>query len=131
MKKSKGKYNWPKSDIKYMEENFPHVSNKELAAHFCIGWRSVVRKARELGLVKSETFRDNIDFIGIGSRAATNPNSIATRIKKGERRGAATQYKPGNTPWLKGKTIFERLCYRDKITPTLNETVVPFYDRIK
>ncbi len=53
---------WSDEAIAYLTEHFPHTWNKHLAKHFKIGWRTVVRKARELKLEKAPDFRDNIDF---------------------------------------------------------------------
>lgn len=53
---------WSNSDIAYLKENFPHKWNKDLATYFNLGWRTIVRKARELGLEKAPDFREHIDF---------------------------------------------------------------------
>jgi len=66
---------WSDEDIQYLKDHFATTWNKVLAEHFGLGWRTIVRKARELGLEKSETFRDNIDF---------------------------TSFMKGNKPWNKG-----------------------------
>lgn len=112
MKKVKGKYAWSKADIEKLETLFPVTSNKSLANMFGIGWRTVVRKARELGLEKHPDFRVLIDFQELGKKGSEHQNTFATRIKKGDHKSSETQFKPGHVPWHKGKTLLEKLKYK-------------------
>ncbi len=57
---------WTIEELHYLTENFPNLWNKDLAKKLNCGWRTVVRKARELNLSKSESFRDTIDFSKFG-----------------------------------------------------------------
>lgn len=53
------KINWTEDMITAVIERFPVSYNKELAAELHISWRSLVRKARELGIDKEPGFLDN------------------------------------------------------------------------
>ena len=53
---------WSEEAIYVFKQVFPHNWNKDLAKYFNVGWRTIVRKARELKLEKAPDFRDNIDF---------------------------------------------------------------------
>lgn len=53
---------WSEEAIYVFTQTFPHNWNKDLAKYFNVGWRTIVRKARELKLEKAPDFRDNIDF---------------------------------------------------------------------
>lgn len=49
---------WPTERIEYLVANFPTKFNKDIAAELGCGWRTVIRKARELGLEKEPGFLD-------------------------------------------------------------------------
>ena len=50
------KINWSPEMIQELTQRFPYEFNKDIASLLGISWRSVVRKARELGLEKSPDF---------------------------------------------------------------------------
>lgn len=83
-KYANNKYAWSKTDLEYLTQYFPYTANKQLAKHFNISWRTIVRKARELNLQKNDDFRDQFDFKKFGELASSHPNSIATRFKPGQ-----------------------------------------------
>lgn len=49
---------WEQKRIDYLKANFATNFNKDLAAELGCGWRTVIRKARELGLEKEPCFLD-------------------------------------------------------------------------
>lgn len=80
----------------WLEAHFPTVSNAECARHCGCGWRTIVRKARAMGLVKSREFmeqswRSGVDAMrimnsGEGNRGKNNivAHGARYRFKKGE-----------------------------------------------
>lgn len=97
---------WTEAELKFLQDNFPSMWNKDLAKHFGIGWRSVVRKARELGLEKSDTFRDNIDFSAFGqgnepwNKGMKGLPMVAACVEK--------QFKKGNKSCMTDPKVAER-----------------------
>ncbi len=53
------KINWTPEMITKVKAEFPTRYNKELAEQLNVSWRSLVRKARELGIEKEEGFLEN------------------------------------------------------------------------
>ncbi len=49
---------WTPEMLQLLTERFPNTFNKDIAAELNVSWRSVVRKARELGLEKENGFLD-------------------------------------------------------------------------
>ena len=82
MKKQPQKYyprvDWNDERIKYLRENFPTKFNKDIAAVLGCGWRTVIRKAREMGLEKEPGFiekkRPLIRLLQKGSHQRPNPH---------------------------------------------------------
>lgn len=83
---------WTPAEIKDLIECFPNILNQKLSVRYNCGKRSLVRKARELGLKKSEEFRANIDFASYskglepwnkGKKRKLNPNCKKGWFKKG------------------------------------------------
>ncbi|MFN3405169.1 MAG: hypothetical protein ACK40G_13810 [Cytophagaceae bacterium] len=64
---------WTPEMLEKLVKEFPDRFNKDIAKDLNIGWRTVVRKARELNLEKSPTFRDNIDFKTLGQEKRPEP----------------------------------------------------------
>lgn len=108
----KNKYKWSPKELELLDELFSSTTNRELSKLFEVGVRTVIRKARELGLEKHEKFRILIDFSKYGTIGANHPKAISTRFKKGEHISPETEFKKGNIPWIKGKTVFEKLNYQ-------------------
>lgn len=96
-------YVWKKKELEYLEIHFQIDTNKQLAEYFGVGWRTIVRKARELNLEKHELFRIQLDFVQFGKEASKHPKSIATRWKKGVRNSPQTEFKKGHKPIKKQK----------------------------
>ncbi len=91
-----GSINWTPEMLLKLQELFPVMYNKQLAALLGISWRSLVRKARELGIGKEPDFlnknREDITRLAVlahppnkhkGHKGWTVPNSELTRFKPG------------------------------------------------
>lgn len=93
---NRSKIIWTDEMIKIMKKEFPVNFNKEIAKKFGIGWRSVVRKARELGIKKEPLFlekrRRTITQMAVealppnnnkGNKGWSVPNAHLNLFKKG------------------------------------------------
>jgi hypothetical protein len=105
------KTSWSKEDLQYLQENFPHKTNKELAAHFNVGWRTIVRKARELNIQKAEDFRDSIDFSEFGKGNIPCNKHIKGLMIPGSEKG---WFKKGNIPPNKDPLIAKKVSENRK-----------------
>lgn len=76
---------WTADADQLLREIFPHVSTLEVALLMGRSPTAVHNRARSLGLNK------------------TAERLAATRAQPGERRNPATEFRPGMTPWNKGK----------------------------
>jgi hypothetical protein len=87
---------WTNEMVQIITELFPTTYNRELAKLLNVSMRSVIRKARELGLEKEPDFlelrRDEITALATkalppqptkGQKGWSVPNSEKTRFKKG------------------------------------------------
>jgi len=59
------KKEWSTAEVEDLKKNYSMTPNKKLAARCNTSVRTMVRKARELDLVKDPSFRDTIDFAGL------------------------------------------------------------------
>lgn len=87
---------WSGEMIKTLQVKFPFIFNRELAKELKVSMRSLIRKARELGLEKEPGFlsknRALITQMAVannhnkytGQKGWSVPNSEATRFKKGQ-----------------------------------------------
>lgn len=92
---SRPKIIWTDEMLQKLTNEFATKFNKELAAELNVGWRTLVRKARDLGLEKESDFleknRELITSMAVannknkytGCKGWSVPNSEATRFKKG------------------------------------------------
>ena len=93
MTKSRGIYKpkavWTPEREKLMRDFYPHVPTEEIVKALGVCKSSIYRKAKDLGLLKTEDFMAS-DHSG--------------RVKRGQQhpRMVATQFKPGLQPWNKG-----------------------------
>jgi len=90
----KGKYEWSFFDIKELKIFFPKKFNNELAEIFKVSPRTIIRKARELGLVKENGLMKHENYVSFGRKGSLHPNSIATQFKKGQHVSQKTEFKP-------------------------------------
>lgn len=87
---------WSEESLKILSQKFPVTFNRELAKEINVSMRTLIRKARELGLVKEPGFLDKHRATIAKMAVANNynkytgckgwcvPNSEATRFKKGQ-----------------------------------------------
>lgn len=90
---------WTDEILETLQRKFPTTFNKVLAEELGVGWRTLVRKARELGLEKEDGFLDkNRRAITEMARDARPPNEH--KGKKGFVIPGSEKYrfKPGNVP---------------------------------
>ena len=89
---------WTPQMLKLLTTFFPIMFNKPLAKWLGVSLRTLLRKARELGLEKQEGFLEKRqkDINQLISESHKNNEKLkATQIKKGEHRGRSTEFKKG------------------------------------
>ncbi len=96
--------------LAYLTENFATEFNEKLYKHLKVSQKTMLRKARELGLTKAENFREQKageigERISRAHRRRGTPNPGC--FKKGQRANPATEYKPGHklTPEQMAKKV--------------------------
>jgi hypothetical protein len=102
-KANRRKINWTPDMLSALIGRFPVTYNKELAKELHVSWRSLVRKARELGLEKEPEFlekrRDDITMMAVkahmpnankGRKGWSVPGSELNRFSKGHQPPTAT-----------------------------------------
>lgn len=87
---------WSQDMIDYLRQHFATMLNEELAGCIGVSKRTMIRKARELGLSKNKEWLDGIwkerrQLAQAISKKKGNPGGF----KKGERRSPATEFKKG------------------------------------
>lgn len=106
----------------WLAENFADTSNAECARHLNVGWRTVVRMARNLGLEKSREFleyhwRENVEKMRIMNKGEGNRGK-ENLIKY----GAKYRFKKGETSRQRIGDVREEQRIR-KMAETRRETV--------
>lgn len=85
---------WSKQMIDDLRRNYPTTRNEELAGLLGVSTRTMIRKARELGLEKDLQWLQGIYKSHLFmANASSRINGNAGRIKKGEHRSPATEFK--------------------------------------
>lgn len=109
---------WTDEQLKLLRTYFPTMFNRPLSKWIGVSMRTLIRKARELGLEKKEGFlqdrkRDIQRLAGDAIRRSDHKN---TRFKKGERNNPAGEFKPGHrlSPEAEAKRV-ESLKYAWKV----------------
>lgn len=87
---------WNRMMLDYLRRSFATTLNQELANWLGVSVRTMLRKARELGLEKDaawlkKVYKDRLKMALMVNRAKGYPG----RIKKGEHIGLEYEYKPG------------------------------------
>lgn len=82
----------------YLRKNYARTLNRELCDHLCMSERTMIRKARELGLSKDprwleEVWEERRQLAHMIARAKGYPG----RIVPGDGRGEAHRFKAGHT----------------------------------
>ena len=85
---------WSKQMIDDLKREYSTTLNEELAGVLGVSVRTMIRKARELGLSKDKQWLNGIYKSHLHmANASSSINGNAGRIKKGEHRSPATEFK--------------------------------------
>lgn len=90
---------WTPQRLKILKDHYANMFNKPLAAWVGVSVRSLIRKARELGLEKRAGFLDDRrkDIQTLAKEGMKRSNKIVkTRFKKGVRNNPSGEFKPGH-----------------------------------
>lgn len=88
---------WSKQMIDYLRRHFPNTLNEEMAGCLGISQRTMIRKARELGLEKDPEWLAEIwNERRMMAHSASKHKGYPGCIQKGEHRNPAGQFKSGN-----------------------------------
>ena len=88
---------WNRQMLDTLRRDFATTPNEELAGVLGVSVRTMIRKARELGLEKDRQWFKEICNANLRmANACSNINGNAGRIKKGEHRSPATEFKKRN-----------------------------------
>jgi len=109
---------WTEEQLKLLRTYFPIMFNRPLAQWIGVSMRTLIRKARELGLEKKPGFLEERrrDIQRLAGEAIRLSDNKSTRFKKGVRNNPAGEFKPGHveSPETKAKRI-ESLKYAWKV----------------
>ena len=98
---------WTPQQLKLLNDFFPTMFNKPLAAWIGVSMRTMIRKARELGLEKKPGFLDDRrkDIVSLAREGLRKTKKVRTRFKKGVRNNPDGEFKPGHkeSPETKAK----------------------------
>jgi hypothetical protein len=88
---------WSESMLDYLRTHYARTINQELCDHLCVSQRTMIRKARELGLQKdrrwlTEVWNERRKLAHMIARAKGYP----WKFMPGDDRGKACQYKKGH-----------------------------------
>ena len=113
------KITWTEEMIHRLKYEFKYAYNKSLAIDLGVSWRSLVRKARELGLEKEDGFLEKRK-LQIQKMARAKRGTNPTKGLKGwcVPNSEATRFKPGNiSPMVKSQAV------RDKVSRSRLKTI--------
>ena len=109
---------WTDEQLKLLRTYFPTMFNRPLALWIGVSIRTMIRKARELGLEKTPGFLQERkrDIQRLASEAIRLSDNRSTRFKKGVHNNPAGEFKPGHveSPETKAKRS-ESLRYAWKV----------------
>ena len=109
LKKLRYGITWTPAMLTMIKALFPITFDSSLAMCLRVSKRSLIRKARELGLEKEPGFveKRKEDIRARQSEALKKTTNTRTRFKKGEHRNPAGEYKPGHreTPEERDKRV--------------------------
>lgn len=87
---------WSPAMLSYLRRHYPGTLNEELAACLGVSQRTLIRKARELGLEKdTEWLRRIWDEHRIMAHASSRHKGYPGGFRKGERANPDGEFKPG------------------------------------
>ena len=84
------RHTWTDAEVAYVKQHFPCSTTRAIAEHLGLSHSQVSRKAYELGLKKTSEHMNSVN---------------SGRFRKGMR-PSGTTFRPGHTPWNKGKKGF-------------------------
>ena len=88
---------WSASMLDYLRRHFPTTLNDELAGCLCVSKRTLIRKARELGLAKDEAWLHGIwEERRQLARAVSKQKGFPGGFKKGVRSNPSGEFKKGH-----------------------------------
>ena len=98
---------WTPEQLKLLRDHFPTMFNGPLAAWIGVSVRTMIRKARELGLEKRPGFLEDRrrDIQQLAREALRRSGKTGGRFQKGIRNNPAGEFKPGHieSPETKAK----------------------------
>ena len=93
---------WSKQMLQFLRQNFATTLNDELAGWLGVSVRTMIRKARELGLQKDATWLKGIwDERRRMAVASTKVNGNSGTFRKGFHASPSTEFKKGHLPYNK------------------------------
>lgn len=88
---------WNKTMLDYLRSHFATTKNEELAEWLGVSWRTVIRKARELGLQKDPEWLSGVwDERRMMAQVVHRLKGFPGGFKKGVRNSPDTEFKPGH-----------------------------------
>ena len=89
---------WTDEQLMLLRRFFPVVFNRPLARWIGVSMRTLIRKARELGLEKKPGFLEErrLDIQRLAGEAIRLSNNKSTRFTKGVHNNPAGEFKPGH-----------------------------------
>ena len=89
---------WTPQQLKLLRDFFPTMFNKPLAKWIGVSMRTMIRKARELGLEKKPGFLNERrkDIQALAAEGLRNTKNVQTRFKQGIRNNPSGEFKPGH-----------------------------------
>ena len=90
---------WTPQRVKMLADFYDYMFNEDLAKWIGVSTRTLVRKAHELGLKKGDDFYRRKKGVMLERQSeGLKKVECSSRIKKGERRSPATEFKKGYKP---------------------------------
>lgn len=88
---------WSTAMLDYLRRHFPTTLNEELAGCLGVSQRTMIRKARELGLKKDEAWLAAVwDERRLMAQCVTKRKGNSGQFKKGRRYNPDGEFKPGH-----------------------------------
>lgn len=101
---------WSDEMIKSLQVKFPFTFNRELAKELKVSMRSLIRKARELGLEKEPGFLSKNRALITQMAVANNHNKYTGQKGWSVPNSEATRFKKGNVPAIcKNQSVLNRI----------------------
>lgn len=100
---------WNQEMLQYLKKNFATMLNNDLSEWLGVSVRTVVRKARELGLEKDAAWlKDIFDERRKMAIASTRINGNTGMFRKGYHASPATEFKKGHMSYNKKQYNYEK-----------------------